>query len=95
MKFDEVGNATIEANSGDDVVTDFSKSQDVVVFDVAGVEDFGDLTLTASGSHDTLITWGTGDSLLLEGVKPNQLDASAFDFGALAATAAADPGLFG
>ena len=85
----------IEADSGDDVVTDFSKSQDVVVFDVAGVEDFGDLTLTASGSHDTLITWGTGDSLLLEGVKPNQLDASAFDFGALAATAAADPGLFG
>ena len=85
----------IEADSGDDVVTDFSKSQDVIVFDVAGVEDFGDLTLTASGSHDTLITWGTGDSLLLEGVKPNQLDASAFDFGALAATAAADPGLFG
>ena len=84
----------IEANSGDDVVTDFSRSNDVVVFDVAGVDDFGDLTLTAVG-NDTLVTWGTGDSLLLEGVKPKQLDASAFEFGALATTAVEDPGLFG
>jgi Ca2+-binding RTX toxin-like protein len=74
----------IEDNSGNDVVTDFSKSQDLINFDVAGVSGFGDLTLTASGAHDTLITWGTGDSLLLEGVKPNQVSASNFSFGAAA-----------
>ena len=83
----------IEASSGDDVVTDFSKSHDLIVFDVAGVDDFGDLTLTAVGG-DTLITWGTGDSLLLQGVRPKQLDASAFDFGA-SVSATDDPGLFG
>ena len=70
----------IEAGSGDDTITDFSKSHDLIVFDVAGVDDFGDLTLTAVGNN-TLITWGTGDSLLLQGVKPKQLDASSFDFG--------------
>ena len=71
----------IEANSGNDTVTDFSKNHDLITFDIAGVDDLGDLTLAASG-NDTLITWGTGgDSLLLEGVKPKQLDASSFDFG--------------
>lgn len=70
----------IQASSGNDVVTDFSKSQDTILFDVPGVTGFGDLTLTASGAHDTLVTWGTGDSLLLEGVKPNQLHAGSFDF---------------
>jgi Ca2+-binding RTX toxin-like protein len=72
----------IEANSGNDVITDFSKSQDTIHFDVAGVGGFGDLTLSASGAHDTLITWGTSDSVLLQGVKPNQLSSSNFDFGA-------------
>ena len=88
----------IEANSGNDTVTDFHKVHDLIVFDVAGVDDFGDLTLTQIG-NDTLITWGTSDSLLLEGVKPKQLDASSFDFGTSSAAALSadhqDPGLFG
>lgn len=79
----------IETASGDDVITDFSKNQDEIVFDgVAGVDDFGDLTLAVSGSHDTLVTWGTTDSILIQGVKPNQLSASNFDFGPAAAAAA-------
>ena len=79
----------IEADSGDDAITDFHKSQDLIFFDVAGVDDFGDLTLVAVG-NDTVISWGTGDSLLLEGVKPKHLDASSFEFGA--STSGADAG---
>ena len=75
----------IEANSGDDVITDFSRSQDLIRFDISGVDDFSDLTVTASGAHDALITWGTGDSLLLQGVRASQVNASLFDFGAAAA----------
>lgn len=88
----------IEADSGDDTITDFHKVLDVIEFDVAGVDDVGDLTIAASGSHDTLISWGSGgDSLLLQGVKPHQLGASAFDFGGSAIAAGAmagcaDPG---
>lgn len=79
----------IEADSGDDVITDF-KSVDAIVFDASsGVDDFSDLTLTAAPGNSTLISWGTDDSILVQGVKPNQLNASDFEFGAAAALAAA------
>ena len=81
----------IEANSGDDRITDFS-NQDTILFDASsGVDAFGDLTLTAVG-RDTLISWGTGDSLLVEGVRPRQLDASDFAFGAASLAAAMSAG---
>jgi Ca2+-binding RTX toxin-like protein len=70
----------IEESSGDDVVTDFSHRLDSIVFIVPGVDDFGDLTLTLVG-RDTLVTWGTSDSLLLHGVRPSDVDASDFLFG--------------
>ena len=74
----------IEGLSGDDRITDF-KAVDTIRFDAAsGVDAFSDLTLTLIGG-DTLITWGTTDSLLIEGVKPNKLDASDFSFGSPAA----------
>ena len=66
-------------------ITDFS-NQDTIVFDVPGVNSLGDLTFVSSG-NDTLVTWGTLDSLLLQGVKPNQLNAHDFQFGSGAATA--------
>jgi Ca2+-binding RTX toxin-like protein len=70
--------------SGHDKVTDFAK-KDVIQFDASsGVHNFADLTFTASGK-DTLITWGTGDSILLEGVKAKSLSASDFAFDAPAA----------
>ena len=43
---------------------------------------------TAVGK-DTLISWGTGDTLLVEGSKPNQLGAADFSFGSPAAAARA------
>jgi Ca2+-binding RTX toxin-like protein len=71
----------IEADSGDDVITDF-KSVDTIVFDASsGVDGFADLTLTAAPGNSTLISWGTDDSILVQGVKPSQLDASDFEFG--------------
>ena len=62
------------------------------MFDASsGVDSFGDLTLTLVGGN-TLITWGTTDSLLVEGVRPNRIDASDFSFEAAAAAAAASRG---
>ena len=75
----------VESYSGRDTITDFS-NQDTIVFNVPGVNGFGDLTFVSSGS-DTLVTWGTLDSLLLQGVKPNQLNAHDFQFGSGAAAA--------
>jgi Ca2+-binding RTX toxin-like protein len=81
--------------SGDDRITDFATKDLIVLAGVAGVDDFGDLTLTASGK-DTLVSWGTGDSILLEGVKPKQLSAADFAFDSAAPAAMAfethDPG---
>ncbi|MDP9423378.1 MAG: hypothetical protein M3Q19_11215 [Pseudomonadota bacterium] len=77
----------IESNSGDDHITDFAVDVDKVRFDASsGVDDFSDLTLTKVG-NSTVVTWGTGDSLTLDGVKPNQLDASDFEFGSSASLA--------
>ncbi|MEA3036736.1 MAG: hypothetical protein QOH04_2508, partial [Sphingomonadales bacterium] len=80
------------AHSGHDRITDFAK-KDVIAFTAdASPHDFSDLTLTASGK-DTLISWGTGDSILVEGMKPKQLSAGDFSFapgGAAASLAAAD-----
>jgi Ca2+-binding RTX toxin-like protein len=72
------------AASGHDRITDFVK-KDVIEFDAtSGVHGFGDLVLTASGK-DTLISWGTGDTILVEGIKPKQLSASDFAFDSPAA----------
>jgi Ca2+-binding RTX toxin-like protein len=71
----------IEAASGADHITDFS-NHDTIVFDPgSGVDSFSDLTLTKVG-NSTVISWGTGDSLTIDGVKPNQLHASDFTFAA-------------
>ncbi|MEA2998323.1 MAG: hypothetical protein QOK17_156 [Sphingomonadales bacterium] len=80
------------AHSGHDRITDFAK-KDVIAFTAdAAPHDFSDLTFTASGK-DTLVSWGTGDSILVEGMKPKQLSAGDFSFapgGAAASLAAAD-----
>jgi Ca2+-binding RTX toxin-like protein len=67
-------------NSGDDRITDFGNHDTILFQGVAGVDDFSDLTLTRIGS-DTLITWGDGNSILVEGVRPSHLHASDFMFG--------------
>ena len=66
--------------AGDDRVTDFENGHDRIRFEgIAGVDDFSDLTITAVGS-DVLITWGTGDSILLEGTPIGVIGASDFLF---------------
>jgi len=77
----------IQANSGADHITDFS-NHDTIVFEAgSGAASFAGLTLTKVG-NSTVITWGTTDSLTVDGVKPNQLHASDFSFVAGAAAAA-------
>ena len=72
----------IEASSGDDTIRDFSRSGDTILFDVSsGVTSFSQLVFTQVGG-DTSVTWGTSDSLLIQGVKPKQFSASDFQFGA-------------
>ncbi len=69
----------IETASGHDHVTDFGGGDHIRFAGVAGVDDFSDLLLTRVGS-DTVITWGTTDSLTVDGLRPNQLHASDFEF---------------
>ena len=69
----------ITAGSGQDHVTDFA-GVDAILFDaLTGVDDFLDLLLTSVG-RDTMISWGTADSLILDGVRMSSLDASDFQF---------------
>jgi Ca2+-binding RTX toxin-like protein len=78
----------IETDSGNDHITDFSNHESIVFSGISGVDDFSDLTLTRVGGN-TVITWGTSDSLTVDGYRPNQLHASDFQFTASAAAAAA------
>jgi hypothetical protein len=52
---------------------------------LSGADDFSDLILTAVGKG-TLISWGTGDDILVEGITPGQLIAADFSFGAASVT---------
>jgi Ca2+-binding RTX toxin-like protein len=77
------------AGSGHDQITDFNKNGEVIqIHGVAGVDDIGDLVFTASGKH-TIVSWDDGAaSVTILNVKPNQLGAANFDFGAPPAAAA-------
>ena len=66
--------------AGDDRVTDFENNHDRIRFEgIPGVDDFSDLTITAVGP-DVLITWGTGDSIVLESTPIGAIGASDFIF---------------
>jgi Ca2+-binding RTX toxin-like protein len=65
--------------SGDDHVTDFEKKDVIAVNDVAGVDDFSDLTIVNVGGN-AVISWGTGDSITLDGYKASKLTAANFTF---------------
>lgn len=74
--------------SGDDVVTDMAKKDVIAIVGVAGVDDFGDLTIVNVGGS-AVISWGTADSITLSGMKANKVTASMFVFEDPAAAAAA------
>jgi Ca2+-binding RTX toxin-like protein len=69
----------IGANSGNDSITDFT-DLDTILFDAtSGIDSFLDLVLTQVGS-DTLVSFGTDQSILLQGVNVSDMDASDFSF---------------
>ncbi|HEX6375690.1 MAG TPA: hypothetical protein VFZ91_08205 [Allosphingosinicella sp.] len=83
--------------SGDDHITDFAKKDVIAINGVAGVDDFSDLTIVNVGGS-AVISWGTGDSITLDGYKASKLSAADFSFGAtapLTAFAAMDGGSHG
>lgn len=66
-------------NSGQDTVTDFQNGLDKIrITGVAGVDDFGDLTVTANGSGWAVVTFPDGSTMTLTGVTTAQIDASDF-----------------
>jgi Ca2+-binding RTX toxin-like protein len=74
----------VGAGSGHDHITDFRK--DIIdVNGVAGVDDFSDLTIANDGGN-AVISWGSGDSLTLDGIKADALSAADFAFASAAAT---------
>ena len=76
----------IEAHSGADRITDFAHI-DRIVFDAfAGPHVFSDLVFTAVGK-DVMISWGTGDTLVIEGYRPRDLTAADFTFAPTTAAA--------
>ena len=70
--------------SGDDHITDFTRKEIIAVNGVAGVDSFSDLTIINAGGS-AVISWGTGDSITLDGVKASALSAADFSFAASAA----------
>jgi Ca2+-binding RTX toxin-like protein len=77
----------IEASSGNDRVTDFTGADRIRFEASSGVDSFSDLTITQVG-RDTLITWGTADSLVLEGVRAASVRPADFEFVAASPAAA-------
>jgi len=75
--------------SGDDHVTDFQKKDSIAIEGVAGVDEFSDLTIVNVGGS-ALISWGTGDSITLDGYKASKLSAADFSFDASAPLSHAD-----
>ena len=75
--------------SGDDHVTDFQKKDVIAIDGIAGVDDFSDLNIVSVGGS-AVISWGTGDSITLDGYKANKLSAADFSFAASAPLSHAD-----
>ncbi|HEU0097908.1 MAG TPA: calcium-binding protein [Allosphingosinicella sp.] len=73
--------------SGDDHVTDFAKKDVIAIGGIAGVDDFSDLTIVNAGGS-AVISWGTGDSITLDGYKASKLSAADFSFAASAPSSA-------
>jgi Ca2+-binding RTX toxin-like protein len=71
------------AGSGQDHITDFSRKDVIAINGVAGVDSFSDLIIVSAGGN-AVISWGTGDSVTLDGVRASSLSAADFSFSASA-----------
>jgi hypothetical protein len=57
---------------------------------VSGVDAFSDLTIVTVGGN-AVISWGTGDSITIEGVRASALSAVDFSFSSLAGATTVTP----
>jgi Ca2+-binding RTX toxin-like protein len=69
------------AGNGQDVVTDFGRGGDRLV--IFGADSISDLTILRTQGGDTRISYG-GTVILLDGVRPSEITAADFLFGAAA-----------
>ncbi|HTK59098.1 MAG TPA: SGNH/GDSL hydrolase family protein [Sphingomicrobium sp.] len=72
--------------SGQDHITDFTRKEVIAINGAAGVDSFSDLTIVNIGGN-AVISWGTGDTVTLDGVRASSLSAADFSFSASAAFA--------
>ena len=75
----------IEANSGADTISGFTHVDKIVFDDSSGVTSYGQLTFTKVGGTNTLISWGNGNSIMVQGLKPADFTAADFQFNPAAA----------
>ena len=78
--------------SGDDRITDFTRKEAIVFDGIPGVDSFSDLTIVNAGGS-AVISWGTGDSITLDGVRASALSAADFSFSSLAGVTTAPASL--
>ena len=64
----------------------------IAINGVAGVDSFSDLTIVNAGGN-AVISWGTGDSITLDGVRASALSAADFSFSSLAGATVTPPNL--
>jgi len=73
--------------SGHDHVTDYAKGELIAINGVPGVTGLSNLSITTVNGS-AVISWGTGDTITLDGYKGSKLTAADFSFGTTAAGAA-------
>jgi len=66
---------------GADRIGDFDNGVDKIKINIAGVDDFSDLTVTANAAGNAVITLADGSQITLTGVSTGEVDASDFIFG--------------
>ena len=69
------------AGSGQDHITDFTRKEVIAIEGVAGIDNFSDLTIV-NVAGNAVISWGTGDTITLDGVRASALSAVDFSFSA-------------
>jgi Ca2+-binding RTX toxin-like protein len=78
--------------SGQDRITDFTRKEVIVITGFAGIDSFSDLTIVSAGGS-AVISWGTDDTITLDGVRSSALSAADFGFNGSAPVNTASGGL--
>ncbi len=70
-----------DGNFGDDVIVDFADGLELMRIDIAGVDDFSDLSVSSNGAGQAVVTFPDGSTITLANMTAGQVDASDFVFG--------------